>query len=321
MDVDLSPFSDILEEKKLYSPGPVPQRMVIDVSYSHRSIEFKNLYREILRLLREKYQVPSEYGVVLIQGSATSAIESVLYSLSHIKFRFLCTGVFGQRAEKIYTRISERQNTKKVGNGLYYVQFETSKSKYSSLAYNLDDYDLVVADCVSGFGYYPLPKVNVAITSSAKILGGLPALGIVIYDEKALSYFKGGIDYLDILKYIELGVDFQTPHTPMLPQMMSLQKQLEDPISRKQIETNSNSLVSSKIVFCGETKSPVLTVCSPGYSSVKDTFREHNIEVYHNSAYMEDQFQVSMYNYRDERYYSLLRILLEGIIDENRLSA
>src|SRR5208283_5137394 len=78
-----------------FAPGPVPVEETIKIEYSHRSRQFSNLYRSTVAMLEDW----TKREVVLIQGSASAAIESVLDALGLVHKRVLVvnTGAFAQR--------------------------------------------------------------------------------------------------------------------------------------------------------------------------------------------------------------------------------
>jgi len=314
----LKKYLDILPEKKLYSPGPIPQSFRVDITFSHRSKEFQELYADTKKKLRERFNIPDRYNILFTQGSGTSAIETVLRSLSRdLTSRFFENGgTFCARAEKIAKQLflSEEEKSTPGKSFFYYVQFETSSSQFTFIAPpSLAQYELKIVDCISGFGFYPLPiEANIIILSSSKILGGLPVLGIVLYDSKAEKYFIDTGDYLSIRNYMKYDEVNQTPHTSLIPQFLSLNKALDNPISREQIERNCQALHSDKIQFIGEKVAPVLTIKVENPKEWVEKFKRINAEIYFNEAYMTDYFQVSMFNYREPRYYELIRMMLDG---------
>lgn len=308
----------ILGEKKLYSPGPIPQKIELDISFSHRSPEFKQLYKDTKRKLRERFNIPDKYNILFTQGSGTSAIETVLSCLVGFP-RWHSTGIFTERAIKI---ADSYMRPDYVGNRVYhyYTQFETARSSYFCPDYRLDE-DIaqvdpdgtLVVDCVSGFGFYPLPDAaNVIIASSSKILGGLPVMGIILYDTKAYARFDHRGDYLNILNYINHDKKNETPHTSLIPQLISLNKALNDIISPSQIEENCRALHSERFEYIGEKVAPVISIKVSDPIEWVGKFRKYNAEIYFNPNYMKDYFQVSMFNYRDPIYYQFIREVLEN---------
>jgi len=320
----ISDFKDILKEKKLFSPGPVPKKEIINIDFSHRSKEFEKLYKNTKDKLRKKLKIPKDYNIIFTQGSGTSAIETVISSLdSQLYPEVLCSGVFGDRANDIAYRYSIASQAQNIGKYLYYVQFETSCSEYVNKGGFYDgfynDYDLVIVDCVSGFGFYPLPKADIIIASSSKILAGLPVLGIVLYNKRAEKYFRDKGDYLNIMKYIKYGEKNQTPHTSLIPQFISLNKNLDNIITRGEIIQNCRVVEGFKEFIVGDNVCPVLTFKTKNILKVLKEFKKYNVEVYHNLSYMKDCFQISMFNYRDVKYYKLIKCILEKLKNENSL--
>ena len=306
-------FDRILPEKKLYSPGPIPQSFQVDITFSHRSQEFQALYADTKRKLRERFDIPDRYKILFTQGSGTSAIETVLSSIPRLEPVVQTEGTFSERAYKIAHRyFNSIQPRAGIGEYFYYTQFETSQSKYYEITEEHPG-KLTIVDCISGFGFYPLPDAaNICILSSSKILGGLPALGIILYDEEAEAQFWSRGDYLNIQNYIEYDKRNQTPHTSLLPQFLSLNKALDDVISREQILQNCFVLYSDQIEFRGQKICPVVTIMVKDPEEWVQKFQKFNIEVYWNPVYMTDSFQVSMFNYRDPIYYDLIQAILLG---------
>ena len=64
-NLKLENWKDILNEKKLYSPGPVPQNFSMRMDFSHRSKRFEELYKDTKKKLREKLNIPPEYKILL----------------------------------------------------------------------------------------------------------------------------------------------------------------------------------------------------------------------------------------------------------------
>lgn len=308
-------FKDILKEKKLYSPGPVPRTETIITNFSHRSKEFENLYKQTKQKLRKKFKIPKDYNILFIQGSGMAAIETVLSSLDSQLYPEICySGVFSQRAEDIAFRYSIASLNKNIGKYLYYVQFETSCSEYNDESFFncfYYDYNLVIVDCVSSFGFYPLPAADIIIISSSKILGGLPVMGIVLYNKRAEKWFRDKGDYLNLVKYISYDKKNQTPHTSLIPQISSFNRAITKVISKEEIISNCEALQTNKVKFIGEKIAPVLTIQTNKLTKLLKIFEKYNIEVYYNSSYMDNYFQVSMFNYKDTNYYKLIKFILE----------
>jgi aspartate aminotransferase-like enzyme len=297
-------YKEIIKEKKLYSPGPVPGKWDIDINFSHRSKEFSRLVESVENKLRKTFKLSKEWLIIFTQGSGSSAIETVIQSLQglmHIKV--IENGTFGHRAKELVDKY-------KLDN----VLFETSKSLYDDNIYRGNN--LVIVDMVSALGYYPIPEnADIVISSSSKILSGLPVMGIVFIKKKALKYFKKKKGYLDLKTYLDIyDSDKQTPNTPLLPQFISLDKALDNIITKKQIDKNCEALkIENKDMEVIGDKCPVKTIKVKDINKVLNEFKKYNIEVYYNPKYMGNYFQISMFNYRDTKYYELIKDILEQI--------
>lgn len=299
-------------DKLIFSPGPVPTEEIIKINFSHRSDEFKKLYKQTKDKLRLMLNIPDEYNILFIQGSGTSAIETVLSSLDSQLYPYVVkSGIFGERADIIANRYSIASYYSNIGKYLYYCQFETSQSQYTNLDNMYDKYDLVIVDSVSSLGFYDLPKADIIIGSSSKILGGLPVMGIVLYNKKAEGYFRNKGDYLNIIKYIEYDKSNQTPHTSLIPQILSLNNSLGKLITKQEIERNCHVFEGLKEYIVGDNICPVLILKIPNTTQLIQYLINNNIEVYYNPSYMKDYFQISMFNYKDIENYIYVKELIE----------
>ena len=294
---------------KLLSPGPVPSDTI---KFSHRSDEFRAVYQKTSLLLSE---LSGYKNVIFTQGSASSAIETVLSStLSEDTFvAVVVNGEFGKRAAKTAAYYSKNvkvyDDLSKIGDEevCFVVQFETSNSHYNDLTKFKFSGKLIV-DAVSAFPYYPIPQADFLITSSSKQLQGLPAMGIVFYND--LPKLIQRSDYLNLSKYVEYGQRQETPHTSLMPQFFSLYESLKSfdlKSFRDMVRLNSVALTKGLEKFIvNEKETPVVTL----RLNVKEELAKRGFFVYKNESYMEDCIQVSCFNYNDVSVYdSLNRIL------------
>ena len=311
-------YEDLFGEPLLFSPGPVPYDWNIPITFSHRSKQFSELYEKIKKKLKKKFKLGREWDIIFTQGSGSSAIETVLSSIDTDEYHVWVEtkGEFSTRAKNLLPEFGYGDIQK--DHVTYTVLYETGDSNYNGLKLEKEG-KFKIVDAVSALGYYDFPKkADVVITSSSKILGGLPCMGIIFYKEIALELFKEiSGDYLDFMKHVEYGKKSQTPHTSLIPQFISLDMALDNPITKKQIDKNCEEFSKiRKLLVLGDNPSPVLTVKSSQTKSIIKALASYNIEVYNNPFYMEDWFQVSMFNYKDERVYAYLRDLLEEYILE-----
>jgi len=325
--------NDFLLEKKFYSPGPVPSSEILDIYYSHRSDDFRqDVYDVVSNLGR---MVSNKYDVALIQGSSTSGIESAISSTVSRDSLFigLNNGTFGSRGMAIASRYTNNiiecktideleDQVKKNSNKtpiVFAVQFETSCSKYNEICIIQDlktDYDFTfIVDAVSAFPYYATPECDLFIISSAKQLRGLPAMGIVFYKSDVVDNLVENNFYLSLKRYIEYGVRFETPHTSLMPQIISLKRQLQGTnfvIQNYNIMKNCEALHSdllSKYII-NEKYAPVITFGVKELDLLLDSFESYNIFPYFNKSYMGNILQISTFNYTDINYYKILYHIL-----------
>ena len=284
-----------------FAPGPVPGNFFIPITYSHRTSQFEKLYKSVIDKL-QRY-LP-EHKVLLIQGSSASAIEAVVtsFGMTLTNTQIESHGVFGDRfmdalADNVY---NNQKLTFTAG-----VQFETSKSKYVKV--ERQQGTVLVLDCVSCFPYKYDKNADIIITSSSKILSGLPVMGIVyikkhLINQNIIRKFYG---YLSISEYLKYDQKNQTPHTSMIPQIMSLNKALNNVIGNVQIRRNIRETLKAKVEFLGDIDVPVLTVRLN--DEIVKRLKKHKIELYKNKIYTSgDIYQISMFNYKNENVYKKL---------------
>lgn len=317
-----------------FAPGPVPTEELIRIEYSHRSKEFSQLYLSTIAMLEDW----TKRKIVLIQGSASAAIESVLDSLKLDTGRVLLlnNGSFAQRIADRLNRVGELVvevstwekalevlHSKKapVYHSVYAVQFETSNSTLNCLdelgeCCNARGVPFIV-DAVSSFPFYPVPEsADIAILSSSKQLRGLPVIGIVAYKKDMEKQFENVGGYLNLKKAIEYGKKGQTPHTSLIPQIYSLWRSLTNESWKPFVSSISINACSVsehlEDALIGELIAPVLTFQTKNVDAVVAKLKEEEIEVYYNSMYSGSKVQVSCFSYMDVEPYRKLNEELLG---------
>jgi aspartate aminotransferase-like enzyme len=295
----------------------VPNREYRDrivINYSHRSETFREIYQECKKELRKKFNITDNYEILFVNGSATAAIETIFSSLSIENVNILSNGEFGDRLNEIACRyLPTHPNSKYIT----YCQFETSSSIYNE--YNFDD-KICIVDCVSGFGYYDLPEADIIITSSSKILGGLPVLGIVIIKKEYEDKLQGKAFYLSLQRIWAYDKKGETPHTSLIPQYISLLKSLKKFDKEKMVKrVNRNcfmlrNFLEDNVVFVNTYIAPVVTLQFPNKvicQKVVNAIQNNNMEVYVNPGYMNDgKIQIATYNYGINAYKKLGEVIL-----------
>lgn len=319
----------LFNTKKMFSPGPVPASLNLKLDFSHRSEEFRTLYKNTKKNVLNELKI-KDRKLLFTQGSGTSAIEATLSSLSNKQTILIYSnGVFGDRAvsiakkyySKIY-RVTDKNALIKILithkiDIIFYVQFETSKSKFNNIDKIINKHKqkntVVVSDCVSALGFYSLPDVDVICSSSSKILHGLPAMGIVLYKKNIFS--DAATFYFDINRYIESDRNNETPHTSLIPQIYSLNKNIKNRVIKQEIINNCKCIKTKNIHIINEKIAPVLTLKRDEKYLIKifKWFKEFNIEPYYNKVYMKDYFQLGMFNYKDKNIYILINNIIEVV--------
>lgn len=319
--------------KKFFSPGPVPCDLNVSIQYSHRSDGFRTLYKEVKDTIRKELNSKHK-NILFIQGSATSGIESVLSSLNkRDSILLINNGTFGERATTIakkYFKTVYNANTvaqaKKYINTKHldvflYVQFETSKSinniKFEALLPLLKKKNIItISDSVSAVGFYDIPKTDIVCTSSSKLLGGIPVLGVVFYNNNKIFSKEAGSFYLDIQRYIKSDLHNETPHTSLIPQLLSLKTNISKRVTKKEIEINCKQFTTKKIKIINSKIAPVLTFEAPekDIKKLMKIFKIFNIEPYYNKVYMRNYFQISMFSYHNPYIYKLINDIIEVVL-------
>jgi 2-aminoethylphosphonate-pyruvate transaminase len=253
---------------RLFTAGPVnvSENVKNSMVYSeigHREPEFSTVVKAARSKLLKLFGANSiDFSTVIINGSGTAAIESVLISSIHDNRKILVVsnGVFGERIAEIcriyglglnhlsykwceYPDVTTIEDIIKNNNDLEAVAMvllETSTGMVNPVSevgrlckkYN----KLFVVDAISGLGGDPLnvvdDNIDFCISNSNKCVSGLPVLSFVCAKRSAVEKIKDirprGC-YLDFLKHYEYEDTFnQTPFTPQIPLFFMLNAALDE---------------------------------------------------------------------------------------------
>tara|TARA_R110001583_G_scaffold38747_1_gene124914 strand:+ start:482 stop:1336 length:855 start_codon:yes stop_codon:yes gene_type:complete len=225
------------------------------ISYSHRDNEFFDLYKDTVRRFKKIFNL-KDYDIILIPGSGTVGIESVISSLKdHIQV-IGNDGVFFKRWEKMVNGYNKSGNKNKI-----YCQLETSNSSYF-------EYEGGIVDCISSFPYYDIPKnTEIFITCANKQLGSYPGLAIIGVKKDCWDKIKNTdrISYLNLYRYFEYSKQNQTPSTApthLFQHLNTILRTFNINKLRNYIDNISEMVVNavgdSNII--GEKKCPVITI-------------------------------------------------------------
>lgn len=233
----------------LLIPGPVdvPEAVLKASAYvqNHRSQEFRDIVRNSSELLNK---FADSTKTVITTGSGTTAVESMLYSMTQKGENVLSVqfGEFGGRLaeslerhgcrvdlmKKSYSEtlekgeITDRLSRNKDITTVCLIHNETgngtSLKNLRELAKEAKDSGMkVLVDSVSGFGGMEVRAnswgIDAIASCSQKGLASVPGLGMISLSEEGLDYVRPDAD---VPKYMDLSVSLkflekdETPYTP-----------------------------------------------------------------------------------------------------------
>jgi 2-aminoethylphosphonate-pyruvate transaminase len=249
----------------LLNPGPVTlservRRSLLNPDLCHREAEFFDLQEEIRARLLAVYDLdPAQWSAVLMTGSGTAAVDSMMASLPPPDARVLvlANGVYGERMTQMcaqYRIAHEKlagawleapdveQVAARLGSGrfthLAVVQHETTTGRLTDInvlgrlcaAHGVQ----LLLDGVSSFGAEAIEFANAdsggtlaAVAATAnKCLHGVPGVSFVITRRSALQSAASRTYYLDLARLARLQDQRNTPFTPAVHAYYALREAL-----------------------------------------------------------------------------------------------
>jgi 2-aminoethylphosphonate-pyruvate transaminase len=237
----------------LLNPGPVTltervRRSLLQPDLCHRESEFFDLQDEARsRLLATHDLDPAQWTAVLMTGSGTAAVESMVAALVPRAGRVLVieNGVYGERIAQMCSRYAIAHE-RLVGSWLAapdpeaiaarlegapvdarfthiaVVHHETTTGRLNdleSLAKLCRAFGVgMLVDGVSSFGAEPIdfqePAVTAVAATANKCLHGAPGASFVIVRRDALASAASRTYYLDLVRLAQLQDGRNTPFTP-----------------------------------------------------------------------------------------------------------
>jgi 2-aminoethylphosphonate-pyruvate transaminase len=326
----------LVNTRKLLTPGPVRTSLNLEIDFSHRGDRMQELMCSVQKKLRQVFSIPDQYGVVLAGGSATTALETVLASM--VGFRtvgVLVDGEFGQRLEdmaRFYApRVVSFYHLKDLEQAVanhqldvaVVTQFETSVSRYHDLVklskLCQENGTKLIVDAVSSFGYYPMVEASVVVTSSSKLIGAAPTLGIILYDRQLK--FQERSYTLSMNRLIHYSQPNQPPHTSLIPQIYSLEQALNWCTPSAEVSINQKAFEDSyayESSFMEHNDAPVGTYPLPSSLSYEELgmgLEKHRIELYFGKKYLQDKkvFQVAFFGGFGPEVYRWAAVVLNHL--------
>ncbi len=247
----------------LLNPGPVSlservRRSLLNPDLCHREAEFFDLQDDIrTRLLAVQDLPEAQWTAVLITGSGTAAVDSMLASVPPAQARVLVleNGVYGERMAQMCAlyRIAhqtlkgawldapdlEQVATLLAGGNFTHlaaVHHETTTGRLTDInalgrlcaAHGVH----MLLDAVSSFGAetidFTAPYLAAVAATANKCLHGVPGVSFVIARRIALRDAVSRTYYLDLLRLARLQEQRNTPFTPAVHVYYGLQEALRE---------------------------------------------------------------------------------------------
>ncbi|MFH1511258.1 MAG: aminotransferase class V-fold PLP-dependent enzyme [Candidatus Woesearchaeota archaeon] len=243
----------------LAGPVNVSQKVKEALQYpeiGHREEEFQILYSSIRKQLLKVFRANhKEHHIVVISGSGTAAMESVISSLKKTSILFLTNGTFGDRLRDLgklhghnvieynagveslnLVEIERILNNNKTIRYISIVHCETSTGRLNpidrikQLAQKYKKKLIIDAMSSLGAEKFTMAGVDICFSNTNKSIEGVPVLSFVCTRKDAMNELReiGRCFYLDLRRYIGYSEKNQTPYTPAIPLFFSLSQSLDE---------------------------------------------------------------------------------------------
>jgi 2-aminoethylphosphonate-pyruvate transaminase len=248
----------------LLNPGPVTltervRRSLLQTDLCHRESEFFDLQDEARTRLLNVYRLnPAHWAAVLMTGSGTAAVESMVAALvpENGKLLIVENGVYGERITQIarqyriahetvshewmqapdVERIAARLDADRAFTHVAVIHHETTTGRLNDLkalgALCRERGVRLLVDGVSSFGAEAIDFVDSGIAAVAatanKCLHGVPGAAFVIVRRDALAAAASRTYYLDLGRLARLQDERNTPFTPSVHAYYALVEALRE---------------------------------------------------------------------------------------------
>lgn len=237
----------------LLTPGPinvsfnVKKEMLYD--YGSRDDHFLNNVKNIKDKLFNIFKIDTNNNLILLQGSGTYGIESVLSGVNNILL--LINGEYGRRMKTILDKYHKKYKYLEFKEGIEidYKQIEHNLNNIDYIAFvhletstgilnNLDKIKRIankynkklIVDAIASFGsdIFDFNNISYLITSSNKCLQGVPGFTLIINSDNFDSYESQSY-VLDIKdQHIIFSNTGQFRFTPPIHTLMAFSKALDE---------------------------------------------------------------------------------------------
>ena len=247
----------------LLNPGPVTlservRRSLLQPDLCHRESEFFDLQDEARARLVAAYELdPAEWAAVLMTGSGTAAVESMIVALvpQDGKLLVIENGVYGERITQIATQYGIAHDVLKhewmQAPDLAQIAAKLDAGGYSHVAVihhetttgRLNDLGAIAEVCrargvkmlvdgVSSFGAEAIDfaggDIDAVAATANKCLHGVPGAAFVIVRRSALAKAASRTYYLDLGRLAKLQDQRNTPFTPSVHAYYALVEALRE---------------------------------------------------------------------------------------------
>ncbi|ELW9446953.1 2-aminoethylphosphonate aminotransferase [Burkholderia cenocepacia] len=247
----------------LLNPGPVTlservRRSLLQPDLCHRESEFFDLQDEARARLVAAYELdPAEWAAVLMTGSGTAAVESMIAALVPRDGKLLVieNGVYGERITQIATQYGIAHEVLKhewmQAPDLAQIAAKLDAGGYSHVAVihhetttgRLNDLGAIAEVCrargvkmlvdgVSSFGAEAIDfaggDIDAVAATANKCLHGVPGAAFVIVRRSALAKAASRTYYLDLGRLAKLQDQRNTPFTPSVHAYYALVEALRE---------------------------------------------------------------------------------------------
>ena len=247
----------------LLNPGPVTltervRRSLLQPDLCHRESEFFDLQDEARARLVAAYELdPAEWAAVLMTGSGTAAVESMVAALvpQDGKLLVIENGVYGERITQIATQYGIAHDVLKhewmQAPDLAQIAARLDAGGYSHVAVihhetttgRLNDLGAIAEVCrargvkmlvdgVSSFGAEAIDfaggVIDAVAATANKCLHGVPGAAFVIVRRSALAKAASRTYYLDLGRLAKLQDQRNTPFTPSVHAYYALVEALRE---------------------------------------------------------------------------------------------
>lgn len=253
-------------ERVLLNPGPAVtsdrvHRAIAGPDLCHREPEYVSLFGSVRRKLLRVAGVGDDWGIVLLGGSGTAAMEAMTGAFVRPGRKLLAcrNGIYGERIATIAARLGiptvtvDASHTTPIDpvavaaaldadptiDAVALIHHETTTGLLNPIHEIAAVADargvLLLADAISSFGaedlYLDGTGIDVVAGTSNKCLHGLPGVSFLLLSPRAQTR-AGQVPprslYFDVPNYLRAQVKGTVPFTPAIPAIYSLDAALDE---------------------------------------------------------------------------------------------